>query len=239
MTVALIDNPQKWVGTSGDTKPSSDIGVYSEFYEYDTGNTFVWNGTAWKEKSPLIDGLTGATAVVTTAHLHLHEGEAFVFDYVDESMGNDDTIVLAFKTPSGTKRVHFFPEFSTLVGGDMQVYEGAFWTPGTGSAVSVINRKREDSMDSSIILENASSASTFIANNKIIVNPTGLDNSAASIIRRLYAWGKKERFQAGGGRDENELILKTDTAYAVVFTAEGGSNKAQLVLNSYEHTDKS
>lgn len=238
MTVALIDNPQKWIGTSGDTKPSSDVGIYSEFYEYDTGNVFIWNGSAWKEKSPLIDGMTGATAVVTTAHLHLHEGGAFVFDYVDESMSNDDTIVLAFKTPPGTKRVHFFPEFSTLVGGDMQVYEDTFWTAGTGSAVSVINRKREDSMDSSIILENASSASAFIANNKIIVNPTGHDGSAASIIRRLYGWGKKEKFNANG-RDENEFLLKPDTKYAVVFTAEGGSNKAQVVLNWYEHTDKS
>ena len=92
-------------------------------------------------------------------------------------------------------------------------------------------------MSSSVILENVSSASTFIANNKIIANPTGHDSSAATIIRRLYGWGAKEKFDAAG-RDENEFLLKPDTTYAVVFTAESGSNKAQIILNWYEHTDK-
>ncbi len=243
MTLALVQNPFKVIGLSTDTKPNSsaissaNAGPGTEFYESDTGNTFIWNGSAWKKKTPLIDGMTGATAIIPTSHLHVHEGGSFVFDYVDEALADNATIVLAFKTPTGTKRVHFFPEFTTLVGGDMQVYEDTFWTGGTGSAQSVINRKREDSMDASIILENVSSASAFIANGKIIVNPTGHDGSAATVIRRLYGWGKKEKFNADG-RDENELLLNPDTTYAVVFTAEGGSNKAQLVLNWYEHTDK-
>ena len=237
MTVALVQNPLKWSGTSSDTKPSSSVGVGSEFYETDTGHTFEWNGSAWKQKSPEIDEVTHSLATMSYTHHEVHAGSSFIFDYVDEALADDETITLAFKTPAGTKRLHFFPQFTTLVGGDMRVYEDTFWTAGTGSAQSVINRKREDSMSSSIILENVSSASTFIANGKIIANPTGHDSSAATMIRHLYGWGKKEKFNAAG-EDENELVLNPDTTYAVVFTAEGGSNKAQLILNWYEHTDK-
>ena len=243
MTVALVQNPIKWNGISTDTKPNSsaissaNAGPGTQFYETDTGATYEWNGTAWKEKSPEIDAVTGTQKIISFAHSQVHYESSFVFDYVDEALADNETIVLAFKTPAGTNRVNFFPEFTTLVGGDLQVYEDTFWTAGTGSAQSVINRKRKDSMITSAILENVSSASTFIANNKIIVNPTGHDSSAATVIRRLYGWGKKEKFNAAG-RDENELVLNPDTAYAVVFTAEGGSNKAQLILHWYEHTDK-
>ena len=243
MTVALIQNPFPWSGLSTDTKPNSsalssaNAGPGSKFYETDTGATYEWNGTAWKEKSPEIDAMTHDVIQLTQVHHSAHAKEAFLFDYVDEALADNETITLAFKTPTGTKRLHFFPEFTTKVGGDMRVYEDTFWTAGTGSAQSVANRFREDSMTESIILENASSASTFIANNKIIVNPTGHDSSAATVIRRLYGWGAKEKFPASG-RDENEFVLNVDTTYAVVFTAEQGSNKAQVILNWYEHTDK-
>lgn len=239
MTIVLRNNPEKFSGTSADTKPTTDIPPGSELYETDTGKTYVWNNTTWKEKSPLIDGFTGAKARISMAHLHIHKKESFVFDYADENLGDNDTMILAFKTPVGTKRVHFFPEYSTLVGGDLRIYEDSYWTPGSGSAVSVVNRFREDSPTASVILENVTSASAFTATNKLIVNPTGIDNSAASTIQRSYAWGKKEKFAAGSIRDDNEFVLNPDTAYAVVFTAEGGSNKAHMNLNWYEHTDKS
>jgi len=38
-----------YIGLSTDTKPS-DINPLSTFYEYDTGKTYVYDGSAWEEK---------------------------------------------------------------------------------------------------------------------------------------------------------------------------------------------
>lgn len=36
-------------GTSGDDKPTEDIGVNSRFYELDTGDVYYFNGSAWSK----------------------------------------------------------------------------------------------------------------------------------------------------------------------------------------------
>ena len=51
MTVVLTETIDKWTGVSGDTKPASPAYIGSEFYETDTGATYIWNGTAWVLKA--------------------------------------------------------------------------------------------------------------------------------------------------------------------------------------------
>ena len=36
-------------GVSTDEKPTEGIGVNSRFFEFDTGNSFYFDGTAWQE----------------------------------------------------------------------------------------------------------------------------------------------------------------------------------------------
>jgi len=43
------DSSKKWLGLSTDTKPT-DIAVGTEFYETDTGKTFIYSGSAWIQK---------------------------------------------------------------------------------------------------------------------------------------------------------------------------------------------
>ncbi len=49
MAVKLINTIRKYIGESGDTKPTFDVPIGSEFYEEDTRKTFEFNGTAWVE----------------------------------------------------------------------------------------------------------------------------------------------------------------------------------------------
>ena len=49
MTVQLVGIIKRFIGLSGDTKPT-DCASGSEFYAYDTGLTYVYNGTAWSLK---------------------------------------------------------------------------------------------------------------------------------------------------------------------------------------------
>ena len=59
MAVKLVTGHQKWIGLSTDTKPI-DGPVGSEFYELNTGQGFIWNGSIWVEDIRLIYALTQA-----------------------------------------------------------------------------------------------------------------------------------------------------------------------------------
>jgi len=50
MAVQIIAGTDKYIGASTDTKPTTGVSVGSEFYEYDTGKTYIYNGSAWSEK---------------------------------------------------------------------------------------------------------------------------------------------------------------------------------------------
>jgi hypothetical protein len=183
------------------------------------------------------DSLTNALICISYEHHEVHEGDAFVVDVEDESMADTDTLSIAFKTPAGTKRAHIVAEFVTLVGGELEIWEGPTWTTNTGTLVDIINRKRLAAMTSSILLEDITTPPTFAATDAIMKNVTGLATGAATRLSHLFAWGVQNKFGAGGGRDESEILLKPETQYAFVFTAIGNSNKAQLILHWYEHTD--
>ena len=194
-------------------------------------------GVAIRPVGSLVDSVSGALITITQAHHETHEGDAFVADFLDESMADDDTIVLVFKTMTGsTMRAHMITQFSTLVGGDLKLWEGATWTAESGTSINIRNRKRGASMDSSGLLADQAQAG-FVAADVIHANPTGLNTGSAVLLQDIVAWGKKDKLLAGGSRDNDEWLLKPDTQYAVVFTAEGGSNKAHVILNWYEHTD--
>ena len=49
MAVQLVGIVKKFVGLAIDVKPT-DCASGSEYYEYDTGLTYVYNGTAWSIK---------------------------------------------------------------------------------------------------------------------------------------------------------------------------------------------
>ncbi len=184
-----------------------------------------------------LDNLFQIPVTIDVAHHEVHEGDSFKTWAVDESMGDNDTIIIAFKTAAGSKRIHMVWGFLTLVGGDLQIWEGATWTTNTGTLNPIINRKRKTSPDSSTLLEDKTATPTFTATDNVLLNPTGLGTGSATSIDRHYAWGQKSKLLAGGTRSLDEFILKVETQYAVVFTADGGSNKAELALDWYEHTD--
>ena len=57
MTVQLVTNIQRYIGLSNDTKPTTPP-VGSTFYELNTGQGFVWDGSNWIEDIRLIYALS-------------------------------------------------------------------------------------------------------------------------------------------------------------------------------------
>ncbi len=182
----------------------------------------------------LVDELSSAIVSVDFPHHEIHDGESFTSDIVDEQLGNNDTIILAWKTPSAPALVHMVLEFNTLVGGDLTLWEGATWTAGTGSLNPILNRKR-DSVTTSILLEDTTGPG-FTATDNLSANVTGLNTGAAIQLHHFHAWGVKNKISAVGARDD-EWLLNPDTQYALVFTSSAVSNKAQITVNWYERTN--
>lgn len=60
MTVKLVSTIQRWIGLSTDTKPSTNIKVGSTYYELNTGQGWIWDGSNWVEDIRLIYALTVA-----------------------------------------------------------------------------------------------------------------------------------------------------------------------------------
>ena len=184
-----------------------------------------------------IDAITQTLRIIGSVHHEAHDKALFSVDVADESMADNDTLILTFKTPAGTKRAHFWPSFATLVAGEMELWEGPSWTTNTGTRVAPVNHFRETSPETSTLLEDKTATPAFTADG-MVLNPTGLNVGSALSLRKLYAFGTVARPFSSGVRADNEIILMPDQTYALVFTANGGSNAGNLACVWYEHTDR-
>jgi len=59
MAVKMVTTIQRWIGLSTDDKPTPDL-VGSTFYETNTGQAWVWNGSNWVEDIALTVALIAA-----------------------------------------------------------------------------------------------------------------------------------------------------------------------------------
>ena len=190
------------------------------------------DSTQWQ-----MDSLSQAMPSLDIAHNRVHNGDSFICEEVDAAMADGALLILVFKTPTGTKRIHMTSQFNTLTGGNLALWEGVTWNTNTGGLTPIYNRKREPVMESSIILEDKTATPNFTATDNILTKVAGLATGAATHIQHFFAFGNNQK--AGGTfRDSDEIILKPDTQYAYIFTGDGANNKAQVILNWYEHTDR-
>lgn len=122
-------------------------------------------------------------------------------------------------------------EVNFRAAGKIELYEGPTWTQGTGTAFPIFNRNR-NSATTSVLLEDTTGA--FVATNNLIRKPAGF--AGGTVIHDFYLFGDKKI--GGEARDVQEIILKSNTTYAVLVTAIDGTNSAQVILNWYENTNK-
>ena len=175
----------------------------------------------------------GRLTVLPSAEFEAHEGHAFTFSTVDEAMDDAATLNVAFKTCHHKGDVHFYASFTALVGASIAIIEAPTWTTNTGTATSLYNRKRGTNPIHSSMLEDKTATPAFTTTDKLLVQVTGL--AGGTEIWKRYAWGEKGKAEAGDYRADNEILLRRDTQYVVLFTALGASNKGQIILNWLEH----
>lgn len=236
MAGTLISSISNHIGTAAEraAMPTTALLLGSEWKETDTGIIYYWDGTTWIAFGGQRDALFAIPVTIDVAHHEIHEGESFHCDVVDITLASAATMILAFKAPSGTKRVHMVYRFITLTGGHVEIIRGPTWDNQTGTKKAITNDKDESGMASSGILEDQAQAS-FVASDNMIENPDSV--AGGTVIRTIYAFGQKNQF-AAAAREVAENVLRPDTQYAVKFISDAASNKAQMILDWYEHTDQ-
>ncbi len=83
MTAILITTIQRWIGLSSDSKPTPDR-AGSEYYETDTGATYVYTGSAWalKADSQIYRATKTHASPLTTGNLFTYTGTVEILHIV-------------------------------------------------------------------------------------------------------------------------------------------------------------
>ena len=180
----------------------------------------------------LIDAKTHAIIAIDQLHHETHQGYKFICNNKEIGIIVNGTSSLAFKTPTGTKKIHLLIDWATYAGGDLKILEGATWTQGTGTAVNMMNSNRNLNYNS-IILEDVNQP-TFTASNQMIQNVTIVSRGTEWLLDSSFGF---RNIISGDTRDEKEIILAPDTQYIIEFTSSSAGNSVFIGLSWYEHTD--
>lgn len=172
------------------------------------------------------------------AHNEVHAGDHYTASIVDETMGDNEVILFAFKTPDTDKYMHVVPVFSVIVAGHIEILENNTWTRVQQSTVNIYNNNR-NADNISGALENASQTD-FNVGSKLQGSLAALQSLVNTGGVVYQDWIMAGGASKGGGfkRAEDETVLKRDTTYVVRLTADGGSNGGFLGLSWYEHNLK-
>jgi hypothetical protein len=116
----------RYIGSSTETKPTNESGGV-QFYEYDTGQTYVWNGTAWVIRPilplPTVTRFTGSSAIVATVnparnyhldnvavHLSTIGGSGTLTIYKDSGTSSAYDVVYYTADMTAVKDIYWQPE---------------------------------------------------------------------------------------------------------------------------------
>ena len=149
---------------------------------------------------------------------------------LDGGVEPDRILVLAFKTPDTTMRCHLVAEWLSQDKAHFEVYEGRTWTTSTGSQVSVLNRRRDGSVTTTV-LEDTTGA--FADNNAIVKNPTTL--AAGTLLHADYTLSNKDGNVRSNTMDE--IVLKGNSTYSFELTSDVGPKAGYIRLRWYEVAD--
>ena len=166
-------------------------------------------------------------------HDRIHEGVSFTVNLVDISMGDGDTINIAFKTPNTLKRLHMIMDWSTLAGGHLELIEAPTWGNQTGTSIAIINRYRGSTVTSG--LEHDLDTTAFVAESKVSANVTTILTTNATTVQASYLFSAASNKGAAESRGRAEFLLKPNTQYVIKYTADGGSNAGFVKLSWYEY----
>lgn len=166
------------------------------------------------------------------AHAEIHKGNSFVTSIFDEDMGDNEILVLCFKTPTD-KEFHMTFNYAGKLAGHVEVLSAASWSGGqTGTQVEVFNRNQTLNTESTV-KDDWTVVGVFETSGMMVKGVSGL---AGTKVWETWNFAAKNQGGIPGNLSREEFILAPDTKYAVKYHANAASNAGYLELNWYEET---
>jgi len=175
---------------------------------------------------PQMDAMTRALTTISYAHHEIHGGSGFSLaqSTAEDALDIAAPLTVWIITPNTTKWAHMTWELSVATMALFEIFEdngnAAHFDISGGSAGSALNANRNSTKSSGLTLA------------------TGVTITAATadvLIYSTYLGGFK---QAGTSSKRHEVILKQNTEYLFKLTSIADNNEGSLVLDWYEHTNK-
>ena len=172
-------------------------------------------------RSPSYDTMTHATTTIDYSHHEVHSGSSY-FNWVNGTLANGNTAGIAITTPNTTKWLHLLYEVVSTAAGTFSITEGlTSYTGGTTITSHNFNRNVADA--SGAVVKKGLTGSDPIV-------PTG----GTMIFTEQLGGGKIASTRANG----QEIILKENTIYLFQITNGVNANIVSILLDWYEHTNK-
>lgn len=171
-----------------------------------------------------VDSLSKLLGTITRAHKAIHDGISYAVIH-QATKASAETLIVSFKTPDTTARLHFFIKARASGEANFVFLEESVVTAGSGTEKATINRDRNSS-NTSVIIDNADPATV----GNITLDGTITDDGTI-IFEEHFGSGKSV---IGQSRGDNEFILKQNTQYAIRLTSEANGNDVELILDYYE-----
>lgn len=158
----------------------------------------------------------GALPTIDWSHYKLHLGDYFeYFNYATLSTGD----TLKFMIRTGADEVHLTYTSDVLQATELKIYEGATFDT-TGTVVTDINKDRNNSDTSSVVLTTGESINTF--------------GTLLPLTQKFGVSGNSTQLKQGSTRAENEIILKKNSNILFLFISGGNSNVVNYQFRWYE-----
>lgn len=177
-----------------------------------------------------IDLITRAQVGIDYAHHEIHAGSSYTATLNDNDLDNGDTMSVSFKTPDTAKYFHMVAIMSNTSSSLAEILEAPTVTNGSGVEIPCINRNRNSDKVSGALSIEATPVESEVSTNATIT----ADGTA--IYSEYIGVGKEKG--TSDTRSLSEFILKQNTIYSFRITGEADNGNASIILDWYEHTDK-
>ncbi len=176
------------------------------------------------------DKMTGIPISIDYGHHEIHGGSSFRCA-ASIASGVAASLSLSFKT--GPKPMHINFAWRTESKAHFTVREGGSWTTNTGTAVDIINKRRNSDRESGV-LEDKSDTPAFAATMAMLQDVTSPTGGTVLTPLSDISWSSKNK-GIEGERSVDEFILAEGTNYTVALTSDDGNKGMAIFLDWYEH----
>jgi hypothetical protein len=210
-------------------------------FSYATNSISELTRRATRAVAAAIDPVGKSISIVSSAHRHIHDGDAYSASYVVTTAATDaHRSGLLFKTPATGAKLHCVFGVAASAAATFSVCEAPTIAANVGTHTGApVNRNREE-LDSSLVYNNATTPAVgqFTTLTEAQIAADGTWDPGTILRTAPVPAGDGPHAVGGSSRGTQEYVLDADTVYCLLITNVGANaNTHYLFADWYENTD--